>query len=160
MADKELSLDDQLKQQELEFKRLQLENLRYQVENERARRAQILRAHLAQQKALDDANEQIKAQQSVCKHRKGGKNLDGIVNGHDSNYSVIKHMYAWGELGVMCSRCGKEWRQPKPEDFGKTKEGKEEFKEAVRVYTEAVNFPTDNEPSGTQLFVITKRQAA
>lgn len=144
---------------ELEEKRLRVESLRFTVENERARREQILRAHKMQQESLDQALKAVQAEQAFCKHKKGGKNLEGVLNGNDTNYSVQKHTYPWGELTVICTRCGKEWR--KPSEALKASDPKE-WRRQNTEYLEAVNFPTDNEPSGTQIFVVTpaQRQAA
>ncbi|HVO91791.1 MAG TPA: hypothetical protein VMT22_03070 [Terriglobales bacterium] len=161
MADKETKAVKQSKVQEqidlmqlekakieLEMAQLSLEDLKYRVEKERARRHQLALAHKAQQDSLDDFNEKVKQQQAYCKHRKGGKNLEGILKGHDSNYSVIQNTYPWGETVVMCTRCCKEWREgvpfanpPIPRTPG---------------FETAIEWPTDNEPSGTQLFLIQK----
>lgn len=137
----------------LEEKKLQLESLRFTVENERARREQILRNHKQQQEALDSSLRKVQAEQKICKHKKGGKNLAGILNGTDSEYSVIQHTYPWGETAVTCTRCGKDWREPSKE---LKKSDPEAYKAQMAEYVAALNFPTDNEPSGTRLFVITR----
>lgn len=143
--------DKKLAELELEERMLRLEDLRNRVTADRERRANIQLAHERQARSLEDYNQQVKKQQDVCKHRKGGKGLEGILNGHDSNYSVAKHQYPWGEFGVMCLRCGKEWRKPKDE---LKKENPAAYKAAMSDYKEALNFPTDNEGSGTQLFMV------
>lgn len=145
-------MEAELKRLQVESARLQLEDLRMRVENEKSRRASIQRNHEVQQRSLDDANKEILKQQSVCKHRKGGKNKEGIVKGHDSNFAVIQHTYPWGEVVVMCTRCTKEWRKPKRSENLSA----EEYRERMDAYKEALSWPTDNEPSGTQLFLITK----
>lgn len=130
---------------------LELEDLSMRVENEKARRASIARAHKTQMESLDDANRQIQAQQSLCKHRKGGKNLEGVLNGHDSNYSIWRHTYPWGDVVGICSRCGKEWCKP---SAALKKEDLKLYKEKLKEYQEMLSWPTDNEPSGSQCFLI------
>jgi hypothetical protein len=139
------SIEEKLQYTELEFKKLQLEDLRTRVEGEKQRRAEIVRVHMAQQRSIDDANRQIMAEQEFCKHRKGGKNLQGILNGNDSDYSVISHRYPWGQGVVICTRCGKTVTEPNDRK-SKT------FKTDMALYREWASFPTDNEPSGTTLF--------
>lgn len=140
------SIDLELKRMELEMKKLQFEDLRNRVGSEQIRREQIARAQAAQQRALDEFNANVIRQQSWCKHRKGGKNIGGILNGHDSNYSIIKHTYAWGEMEIICSRCGKSWTSGFALPNGEVRK----YRSAE--FDEVVNWPTDNEPSGTQLF--------
>jgi hypothetical protein len=137
----------ELEQLELEERKLRLENLRYQVENERQRRAEIIRKHAQNQKTIDDVNRDIIAKQSVCNHKKGGKGLPGLVKGNDNDYSVIKHTYPWGETAVMCTRCMKEWRRPKAH---LAKEDPKAFAKQMETYNEALAFQTDNEPSGSR----------
>jgi uncharacterized protein len=144
--------DIELKRLQILEKQLQLEDLTMRVENEKARRKAIAQAHEQAMRTLDEANKNIEKDQAFCKHKKGGKNLEGIINGNDPNYSVIKHTYATGEVEVLCSRCGKQWKEPKA---ALRKTDPEKYKEQMEEYREAINFPTDNEPSGTQLFMIT-----
>lgn len=137
--------------------KLELEHLQMSVENERARRAGIIQAHKVQQASLDDFNAKVKEQQATCKHKKGGKNMEGILNGNDANYSVIQHTYPWGQTDVICTRCGKEWPQP---SLTLRKENPKEYKRLFAIWKEAMQLPTDNEPAGSQIFVITRTKAA
>lgn len=129
--------------------RLELEHLMMTVENERARRDGIIRAHKQQQELLLEAQRQDRARQERCYHKKGGKNREGLDHGNDNNYSVWKHMYPWGEVGVLCSRCGKDWRKPSAELRATDPKA---FAKQMAEYIEAINYPTDNEDSGTALF--------
>lgn len=134
---------------------LELESLTMTVENERARRDAIKRAHEAQQKALDEATANIKASQKVCRHKKGGKNLEGILKGNDPNYSVMHITHAWGEKQVICTRCGKEWNDP--DSFLAPIDRKSKgYEKAKAEFEAALQFETDNEPMGSQLFTITR----
>lgn len=154
MADKKKLTE--LEELELEETRLRVEDLRNRVETERARRNQIIRNHKQQQEAIEQKMRQIMAEQKICKHKKGGKNLEGVLNGSDSQYSVINHTYPWGEQSVTCTRCGKDWREPAKELKATNPAA---YKQAYQEWIEALNFPTDNEPSGTRLFVITNNAA-
>lgn len=149
-------LDLEIKRLEVMEKQLHVEDLQMRVENEKARRVQIARNHEAQQQSLEDYNRQVVREQEVCKHRKGGQDLEGILNGTDNFYSVVKNTYPWGELGVICTRCNKEWRKPS-EELSKT--NPELYAQQLAEYRAAINFPTDNQPSGTQIFLITKEPA-
>lgn len=158
------AISKELQELELEERKLRLEDLRNRVEAERARRETILRASKMQQDELDKANKAIIAGQKTCKHRKGGKGLEGISNGNDSNHSVIKHVHACGEIQVMCTRCNKEWWPPlstwqqthDPEAFAAAQKSSVELARQHEEYKRAVDMPTDNETSGTQLFIITR----
>lgn len=152
---KKMSAADQeeLHNLELEEKRLRLQDLRFRVQNEQTRRDAILRTHEAQQKSLDQTNRDIVAKQSQCKHRKGGKGLNGILKGHDSNYSIIVHTYPWGTVQIICTRCSKEWNPP---SAALRQSDPKEFRAQEREYNEALNWPTDNEPSGSVLFTFTQ----
>lgn len=144
---------EELEKLEIEERQLRLESLRETVRLQRIRRDSIMRAHATQQRAIEQVNADIVAQQELCKHHKGGKNLDGIMNGHDANYSVVQHTYAHGAREVICTRCGKEWKEP-PAALKQSDTA--EYKRLLKEWKEALAFPTDNEPSGTQLFIITR----
>jgi hypothetical protein len=136
---------------EAEREELELELLREQVSTMKARREQriVERARMAQVFKANEQNEKMR--RAVCRHHKGGKGSQGFLNGNDKDYSVIKHTYPTGELVVMCTRCQNEWRKPPLE---LRKEDPKEYRRLMQEYQDAVNFPTDNEPSGTQIFLI------
>lgn len=146
-----LSIDEQLKAIQLQHAVLELEDLTNRVQNERERRAAIVRAHKATQESIDQADRDKAREQGTCRHKKGGKNMEGILNGNDANYSVIKHTYPWGVTAVHCTRCGKEW-WPAPAAMKKANPAA--YKQQQREYVEALNLPTDNEPSGSLMFSI------
>lgn len=155
MAGDEKTLKQQIEELELEERQLRLEDLRYRVQNERNRRELVLRNHKSQQDTIAKINRDIIAKQSVCKHKKGGKNLAGIVNGNSSDYSVWKHTYPWGAVEVICSRCGKTWNKPA---LALRKSDAKAYRVQMEAYNEAINWPTDNEPSGSVLFTFTYDQ--
>lgn len=135
----------------IQREQLELEDLQMSVENERNRRAGLAQVHAAQQKSLDDFNRDVRNNQAACKHRKGGKDMQGILNGHDAYYSVIHHTYPAGHTNVMCTRCSKEWQQP---DTKLRYTNPQLFNKQFEEWKWAMELPTDNEPSGTQLFQI------
>lgn len=93
--------------------------------------------------------------QAACQHRKGGKGSAQMYMGNDPNYAVITHTLSHGPVIVVCQRCGKVWEPPAPLPKKATPEQKATYREEIAEYRRAVNFPTDNEPSGTSLFVFT-----
>lgn len=94
--------------------------------------------------------------QAACKHLKGGKGTQNIYNGNDnSTYAVITHTLSHGPTIVVCQRCGKIWEPPAALGKKSTPEQKAKYREDLTEYRRALNFPTDNEPSGTVLFAFT-----
>jgi hypothetical protein len=134
---------------QLEQQKMAFEDLKYRVENERNRRMVIQLQHKNAQDTLAQANRDIIASQSSCKHKKGGKNLAGILNGNSENYSIWKHTYPWGATQVICSRCGKQWNKPA---LALRAIAPAQYKREMEVYNTVINWPTDNEPSGSVLF--------
>lgn len=153
----EMSLEEIEKENaalELKMKRLNYEDLTYRLEQERGRRAHMALVHQNQQRSMDDFNREVILRQSWCKHKKGGKNQGGILNGNDSDYSVWHFQYPWGEIAVLCTRCGIEYRPSGPVMDALKLSDPAEFKRRLEKYKEALNWPTDNEPGGSQIFMI------
>lgn len=121
---------------------LELEDLTYKVENEQNRRSERRQQMQTQQRSILDAQRQQKAVQDACPHRKGGKDMGGLSRGTDTKYSVNTSTTPWGQQYVMCTRCGKEvW-------------GPFNGKPADPEFAAWLQLPTDNEPSGTQIFLV------
>lgn len=137
-----MDVSKELEALRLEREKLELEDLRTKVEETRKRKEARLRAAEQQERDIKEAQRQEKLRQEACQHRKGGTDLEGIVNGNSPDYSIIKHMMPWGELFVMCTRCQKQWR-PGDSDYAK-----------------AVSLPTDNQQSGACLFINTYKPKA
>jgi hypothetical protein len=146
MAEETMNIDDQLKALRLKKEALEYEDLEMRVENERSRRDYLKVSRAKQQETLAKAARDKEVSQSRCRHKKGGKNLQGIESGTDSDYSVMVHTYPWGETVVMCTRCHKEWRHPK--------KGEANYGQKLEAFKRALEFQTDNEPSGNRIFVI------
>jgi hypothetical protein len=134
-----------------ELEQLQLEETRERVEQMRRNRAARLARHANRQRDIQSSNARIAAQQAACWHKKGGKGVEMLSHGNDANYAVIKHTLSHGPLIVICQRCNKMWEPPAKE---LRKQDPARYKVLYDEYMWAVNLPTDNESSGTQLFVI------
>jgi hypothetical protein len=145
-----------------ELEQLQLEEVRERVHQIRSKRATRIRRAESRERSLADQRRREKAMQDGCVHRKGGKGVEGRFKGNDTNFAVVKHTLCHGPTLVICQRCFKIWEPPPPE-LNSRKASSEErrlYKVLWQEYVTALNLPTDNEPSGTQLFVITRDEAA
>jgi len=80
--------------------------------------------------------------------------------GDDSKYAVIKHQLPHGPIIVICQRCYKLWHKPDalPKNYSKVE--REQYVAALDEYNKALNFPTDNEMSGNQMFMVTGAETA
>lgn len=145
-----------------ELEQLQLEETRDRVTEMRHRRESLRRRAEARDTDLKDSAARQKAIQDACWHKKGGKGVTMLFQGNDHNYAVVKHTLSHGPLLVICQRCSKVWEPPNTalNTRASSKEDKALYKKLYDEYQWAVNLPTDNEPSGTQLFVITREEPA
>jgi hypothetical protein len=142
-----------------QLEQLQLEETQERVDKSRADRESRRRRH-QQLHASIIRNEAIKrAQQEACWHRKGGKGVQQLSNGNDTNFAVVKHQLCHGPIIVICQRCHKVWEPPVKPAKGADAEVRAQYKIDLVEYNRALNFPTDNEQSGTQLFVVTENAA-
>lgn len=154
---------------EHEIKRLELESKQLEVEERKAnlidikeklgerelRREQVRQRSKINGETLKQINDNERAVQERCNHRKGGNGLSGYISGQgdDDQYAVWKHQFANGDTWVGCLRCKKKWKPPAKSDH--TKEdvfNQASYDDAVREYQRALNFPTKNVPSGSTVF--------
>ncbi len=91
-----------------------------------------------------------------------GKGVEMLSRGNDHNYAVVKHQLCHGPIIIICQRCSKVVEPPPLELNTKkaTAEQKAEYRRLYEEYQWWLNLPTDNEMSGTQLFVITNNEDA
>jgi len=136
---------------ELEEKKLDLEIKREAVAKIRSQRENKLAEHRAKMLAVSQFLANRKATQEHCNHRKGGTGAGAVINGEgsDSMFAIFKHKLPDGKYFVLCSRCGREWRAGNkilniPETPG---------------FSEAINWPTDNSPSGSSTFLFERTYA-
>lgn len=136
---------------ELQMKRVQLElqteQLAQLLQAKESRREKLA----AQCRDIAENERQRVVREANCKHKKGGRNKAGLDRGTDSNYAVIQHTMPVGEVIVICQRCGAIWGNP---PIALKRSDPEAYQIAARNYRRALEWPTDNEPSGTQLFLI------
>ena len=151
------ALDLEAKQLEIKAKQLEIKereaNLQdieerlaeRELKRETKRQRSLTNGATLKQLALNDT-----AAQKRCNHRKGGNGAAGVVGGQgdDSQYAVLKHTFANGDMWIRCLRCGKTWKPPVKENF-KTEQ---EFLAAVAQYEAAINFQTRNVASGSCQF--------
>lgn len=109
----------------------------------------------AYQDALKNDAAAEKNRQASCLHRKGGKGKARFLQGNDQNYSVITHTLPLGDKIVTCTRCGAIFEAPKALPKNASNARKEHYKQQMRIYREALGWPTDNEESGNQIFLQT-----
>lgn len=136
-----------------ELEDLQLQEARAQAEQRKMVRDQRASRMQAIERSLKRDRENQERIQAGCKHLKGGKGSQNIYNGNDnSTYAVVTHTLAHGPTIVVCQRCGKIWEPPARLTKKATPEQRAKYREDLTEYRRALNFPTDNEPSGTVLF--------
>jgi hypothetical protein len=133
---------------ELEFKRLQIEIMRDQinsVNDKKSRSAEQRERAVVEFKKGQAIVARIQAR---CQHKKGGRD-NRFAKGNDANYAVITNTYPFGEICVSCTRCGKEvWRPDKK----LKKDNPELYATMMAEYKIWSNYPTDNTPSGSKIF--------
>jgi hypothetical protein len=148
-------LQEELAAVDMEMKQLDLELKREQVATNRAKRATQL--ELARSKRLSTlqflANRE--ANQKRCNHRKGGRGPDAVMRGigDDAARCVVHHGLPDGSIMVLCQRCGKEWY---PERKWNTEGGVLAPIPMTPGWEEAVQWNTDNSPSGSSRFMFEK----
>ena len=145
-----------------ELEELQLEETRERVHEIRARRESKARRVASRNNDIKRAEARKATASAACWHKKGGKGVENLSHGTDNYYAVVKHQLSHGPIIVICQRCPKVWEPPPVElnRRGSTPEQKAEYKRLYTEYLWAVNLPTDNTMSGTQLFQITDNREA
>jgi hypothetical protein len=138
-----------------------LEQLQLEETQERVAEMRLNKARRIQRAATRDRDIMrdlalTKARQDSCWHKKGGKGVEMLLRGNDHNFAVIKHQLCHGPIIIVCQRCGKVVEPPDPALNARkaTVEQKAEYKRLYDEYLVWLNLPTDNQMSGTQLFVI------
>ena len=135
---------------ELRYKELLIADMEDRIND---RRDKLERARIDRQRQYDDflKSEAVRThRQTVCKHRKGGKN-NIFWNGDATVHSIIHNTYPTGQECIMCTRCGKEtWKPPRL----LRQKDPEKYKALWAEWKEWVNLPTDNTPSGSKMFEV------
>jgi hypothetical protein len=149
MANEKDRTNEELAGLQLEESRFRIQELRNIAATREVRRSSI-------QRSLRNQVQRRLQTEAGCAHRKGGKGSESLFRGNDANYAVVKHTLPHGVTIVVCQRCPKVWAPPPPELIarGATSEDRKLYARLFAEYETALNFPTDNQPSGSQLFVI------
>lgn len=135
---------------EVEYKTVQLQNARQTIDDHKmkleTKRANFVShgQNLAQDRLKRDAS------QRTCNHRKGGDGARGVVagQGQDTQYAILRHRMANGDIWVRCLRCAKTWKPPVKSEHKST----ESYNAAFVLYKEALDFPTRSIMSTGQQF--------
>ncbi len=159
---------------EVEFKRLQILEMQERLAERNDKRERLTAQRANQVRDLGNAQRERLRIQSVCKHRKGGKD-NRFARGTAPEYSIILNTYPTGLMCFVCTRCGKEVWKPMP---ALKKRSLNSYEAAVVVYMgerlgitietpdlklyEAMyaewkqwaDYTTDNSPSGSKIFEI------
>lgn len=160
------AIDEEMRQLELEEKRLSLIVLRETVEASRSKQF-MLRQAIERQIATIKANKgRREAEQNACSHKKGGRGAESILNGNAAEYSIAVQTEPWGETYCICMRCLKEWRRPlavlmltnQNAFLAAKKKDPRGYKAALMAYEQAIRMTTDNTPSGSTLFRFTREE--
>jgi hypothetical protein len=137
-----------------QLEQLQLEETQERVDAARATRKARINRNRQMALTIERGDAIRKAQQDACWHKKGGKGVTMLSQGNDHNFAVVKHQLCHGPIIVVCQRCSKLWEPPLKPAKGASAEERTKYREDLAEYHRALNLPTDNEQSGTQLFVI------
>lgn len=147
MAEKELSIDDEIKQLQLEEQRQRLEMTRQQVAEFNEKQEDRKRVTRIRVEAVKKEAEETQRRQKQCRHKTGGKGKPGFLHGDGAKgYCVGQIALPTGELYMLCSRCQKEWHHPswivKTEVYntGKTTMTQSRFDRMEIEYNEALNW--------------------
>ena len=169
MADKEIEKTPTQIESERVTLLLQQLDLEEKLENASKRRALAAQRQMsaeASERTLAENRAQQRMRAQMCPHRKGGKNIEGLDNGNSPDFAVIKHTLSHGGVIIVCQRCQNIWEAPVPPKVAGMDKKSAEYKTLVAAYKaelveyqRALNFPTNNEPSGTRLFAVERTAA-
>jgi hypothetical protein len=143
-------LDLETKQLELKERRANLQDVEERLAERDLKRETKRQKSLTNGQTLKQLAANDTASQKRCNHRKGGDGAHAVVagQGQDSQYAVLKHIFANGDMWVRCLRCAKTWKPPVKESYA----DEALFLRAVVDYETAVNFTTRNQTSGAVMF--------
>jgi hypothetical protein len=143
IAAKNVSVDEQIRQIELQEKLLSLELKKAELEakllekQEREYHIKDLKARLADRDIAEKQTKEDREQQGrtfaqqdatdtyrykICTHKKGGivtpRDMRVLTTGGNNiQYAIMKHQMINGDIWVRCLRCGKTWAPPVEKNF-------------------------------------------
>jgi hypothetical protein len=137
-----------------EMEALQLEEMRYRVQEMRGHQ----QGREIRRRSVEDALEAERINtgrtQAACMHKKGGMGVESLMQGNDSHYAVAKFILPTGAQIVICMRCFKLWTPPELPRKA-TPEDKQIYARQLKEYQDAIAFPTDNTTGGSQIYLVT-----
>jgi hypothetical protein len=146
-------LEHEEKQLSILEKKAHLQDLHEQLAERELRRESKRSTSITNGATLTQLAHNDASAQKRCNHRKGGNGAQGLIlgQGHDSQHAVIKHTFANGDMWIRCMRCGKTWKPVMRENC----KSDEDYLRIMAAYEAAVNFQTNNTPSGSIQFRFT-----
>lgn len=162
LVEEAAALDLEARKLELEYKKQEME---YRAIDMKIKKDQLAKLEAQYNTAINNARSRNlatlqflanrEANQKRCNHRKGGRGPDAVMRGigDDSNRSIIHHKLPDGGIMVLCQRCGKEWY---PARKWNSEDGILRPIAATLGWEEAVQWNTDNSPSGSSTFLFEK----
>lgn len=156
MAEKKQTVElSEMEAVELQFKRLQIQRMQREMAED-AEKGERLSADRARQMTDWLKNERQRVhRQTICKHRKGGRD-NKFAKGNDANYSININTYPDGRMCISCTRCGKEVWKPLR---ALKKNDPKLFQEQWNEWQKWLEYPTDNSPSGSKIFELVTEAA-
>ncbi|HET6220182.1 MAG TPA: hypothetical protein VFE27_24350 [Acidobacteriaceae bacterium] len=140
---------------ELEYKRMQIEHMREEMAVRKDKRDRLEHDRARQVQDFEKSEGERLRRQSVCKHRKGGRD-NKFAKGTDANYSININTYPNGDMCISCTRCGKEVWKPKA---ALRKTDRALYSAMWAEWQKWLDYPTDNSPSGSKIFEVTQDAA-
>ncbi|HTH42897.1 MAG TPA: hypothetical protein VL498_07015 [Terracidiphilus sp.] len=150
MAPKKTVELSELEAIELEYKRMQIDRMREEMGERQEKKERLTRDRERQALDFKKSESERLRRQSICKHRKGGRN-NNFAKGSDANYSINQNTYPNGDMCISCTRCGKEVWKPRPE---LRKTNRELYNAMWAEWQKWLEYPTDNSPSGSKIFEV------
>lgn len=140
---------------ELRWKQLQIEEMEERIAQ---RTEQKKRAADDRKRQWEDFQKNARVmlrRQEICKHRKGGRD-NRFWDGNGANYSIITNTFPTGEKIMLCTRCGKEVKQP---DRKLKKSDPEVYAAMLAEWQLWSSYPTDNTASGSKIYEVVQEVA-
>lgn len=140
-------IDTEIKQLELEEKRVRLQVTRQEVAAFHEKESEKARITKIRVEAVQREREEAERRHRACKHKTGGKGKPGFLHGDGAKgYCVGQTVLPTGELYMTCSRCQKEWHHPswimkiEVVNTGKTTMTRTRYERMEADYNEALNW--------------------
>lgn len=135
---------------ELDYKRVLVADLKAKMVERENRFTQLKNEAAQRQKDFVAGEKQRARRRRICKHRKGGRN-NNFAKGNSNDFAIIVNTYSDGRVGALCTRCQSEWWKPTKALY---RTDRKLYLEQQKAWEEIADMPTDNSPSGSQIYLI------